>query len=394
MWLYSFSQIQLYNKCPLAYRYKYIDKIKMEDPETTADLVLWNIVHSVLEKLYNDVNNFKKNDLDFYLKYYKDLWDYNLENKEIVVKWDAQISDFVTRWEVYISSYYNKHYPFEDIKVISTEQNIYFNLDENIKFRWIIDRLDKLWNDFIINDYKTNKNLPSYEKEDLYEQQTLYAFWVKQKYWKYFDKIYASLHFLHFDILDSWEITDDLLNPIVEKYKSVINEIETKRFNFNMWQKDEFQAIENPWCRFCEFKSICPLFSHVNADDEFVDDLWEKTVKSLVKDYVELSKKANEIKLEKDNIKNLLVSYADKNWFKRLYSNDSYVSISKIKNYKILSEEKLTELLKAKWKLNEVLDISKSKLSKMFKNWEISVLDFDWIIEESDYDMLRVWKIK
>ena len=66
------------------------------------------------------------------------------------------------------------------------------NCDENKKsFFWIIDRLDKEDDGtFIINDYKTNKNLPPEDKEEYIEQLTLYALWIRQKYGK---RIYDSL---------------------------------------------------------------------------------------------------------------------------------------------------------------------------------------------------------
>jgi len=45
----------------------------------------------------------------------------------------------------------------------------------SIKFRGFIDRLDKEGETFVINDYKTNKNLPPESKEEYQEQLTLYA---------------------------------------------------------------------------------------------------------------------------------------------------------------------------------------------------------------------------
>ena len=71
------------------------------------------------------------------------------------------LDDFKRRWEAYLSRYYDKHLPFKDIQVISTEKQISFQLDGWINFLWFIDRLDKVWDTFIINDYKTNKNLPT-----------------------------------------------------------------------------------------------------------------------------------------------------------------------------------------------------------------------------------------
>jgi len=50
----------------------------------------------------------------------------------------------------------------------------------------------------VINDYKTNKNLPPENDHKYQEQLNLYALGVQQKYGKYFKKMKARLHFLHF----------------------------------------------------------------------------------------------------------------------------------------------------------------------------------------------------
>lgn len=399
MSVYSFSQIQLYNKCPLAFRYKYIDKIKLQEKEYTSDLILWEIVHKVLENLYNDINVFQKNDLDFYMKQYNSIWkqkidDISQEWKEIIIKWSWNLSDYIKRGEIYITNYFNENYPFDSIKIISTEQNINFSLNENIKFRWIIDRLDKKWDDFIINDYKTNKNLPTQENEEYKEQLTLYALWIKQKYWKYLKNIYAQLHFLHFDIKDIWQIDDLSLEKIKDKYIFIINEIESKRFNFNMWNKSEFKEVENYWCKFCEYKSICPLFAHSFMNDETISEIWNKTLKSMIDEYWKISKDINNLEKQKNNMKQIFINYSQNKNLSRIYWNNFYISVIKNKTYKILDQNQLKILLEKKWKLNWVLEVSSSLLSKLFKKWELSTIDFKSVVQENIYNTIRSFTIK
>jgi hypothetical protein len=45
------------------------------------------------------------------------------------------MDDYRKRGVIYLEQYRDKHYPFEDIKVVSTETRIVFELDKNIKFR-------------------------------------------------------------------------------------------------------------------------------------------------------------------------------------------------------------------------------------------------------------------
>jgi RecB family exonuclease len=74
-----------------------------------------------------------------------------------------------------VANYYDKYSPFEEISVVATEASIIFELNDQTKFRGFIDRLDKEGETFIINDYKTNKNLPPESKEEYKEQLTLYG---------------------------------------------------------------------------------------------------------------------------------------------------------------------------------------------------------------------------
>jgi len=103
-----------------------------------------------------------------------------------------------------LTTYYEKNTPFNQTKIIGTETKLYFQLtDEPEKkdqtFYGIIDRLDQDGAEtFVINDYKTNKNLPPENDHKYQEQLNLYALGVQQKYGKYFKKMKARLHFLHF----------------------------------------------------------------------------------------------------------------------------------------------------------------------------------------------------
>jgi RecB family exonuclease len=189
---------------------------------------------------------------------------------------------------------------------VATEASIIFDLnpclpqagstlakeDKNgIKFRGFIDRLDKEGETFIINDYKTNKNLPPESKEEYREQLTLYGLGVQQNYAKYFKNIKARLHYLHFDLMDEWDITPQLLDTVTKKYADTITDIEDKKFHYNMGNKKTFEPKQNNFCKYCEYYSLCPLRAHLKFDDEVVGgDLGQKTVKGLVDEYVSLSK--------------------------------------------------------------------------------------------------------
>lgn len=380
MTVYSFSQISIYQQCPLKYRFKYIDDLP-DDFTTGPDAVLGNAVHTSLEYLYTQVNNMKTPSFEELTQFYNDYWRDKLaeleskgETLEIKKQW-LELSDYIHRWEVYLDQYYHKYHPFEDIKLIWAEEWLSFDLWDGIKFRWIIDRLDKVWDTFVINDYKTQSTLPSEQKTAHVEQLTLYWLWVSQKFWKYFSKIKARLHYLHFDIVDEWEINDELLSPIVEKYKSLIKELEFKKLEYEKWNKLAFETSKSSLCNYCNFESICPLFIHYSMEDEIVDELSEKTIRNLIDEYWEISTQIKDLEKQKEWLKELLEKYLNSKdeVMKELWWNKYKLSLRFMETYKINDKEKLTQILNQRWVLNEALEIDKTKVKSLIKEWKLTM---------------------
>ena len=315
------------------------------------------------------------------------------KEKELQLKWEQTLEDYIRRGIHYVANYYDKYSPFENISVVATEAQIVFELNPPInpsgfatslseretkngwtKFRGFIDRLDKEGETFVINDYKTNKKLPVEEKEEYREQLTLYALWVQQNYAKYFKNIKARLHYLHFDVMDEWEITDELLATVTKKYADTIKDIEAKKFAYNMGDRKCFEPKENTYCRYCEYYSLCPLFAHLKFDDEVVGgELGEKTVKGLVDEYVELSKQESQAKRDKDLIKNILVEYIEEHDLLKLFWNMGKISASKMENISVEDKEKVKSILNELWVLNEAMELDRFKLQKLVKEQKVSV---------------------
>ena len=389
MSIYSFSQTNLFEQCPRKYQYKYIDKIEKEF-ESSPDLILGQSVHGALERLYNQINIFKIPNENEVLEKFKLLRDSEFEklknqSKEIKIKGDQTLEDYLRRGNEYIKIYYKKFYPFEGVKIVSTEDNMIFSLDQNKQFRWIIDRLDKQWQDtFVINDYKTNKNLPTQDKEHYFEQLSLYAIWISQKYAKYYKTIKARLFYLHFDIVDEREVTEEIMEKVKIKYIWIVDQIENKKFAYNMWDKKSFECKENGLCRYCEYMSICPLRSHMKYDDEIVGwELGEKTIKWLVDEYVSLSKSESDAKAQKENIKEILIDYVNKHDVLKLFGNQSKLSISKSENISIKDKEILKEILEKLGLLNEAMEIDRFKLMKLIKDWKLDESKLEWWAEKN-----------
>ncbi len=408
--MYSFSQIQLFSWCPKKYQYRYLDKIEKEF-ESSPDLLLGHSVHAVLENLYNKVNVFVVPTLDDVLKDFQTIWEKELaeatSEKPLQMKWDNQLEDYVRRGIMYLKWYYQKYAPFKDVKVIATELNLQFDLDikenpppakadtplqkgGNKKFRGFIDRLDKEGDTFIINDYKTGKNLPPEQKEEYVEQLTLYGLGIQQKYAKYFTNLKARLFYLHFDLVDEREITQESIQKVVEKYGAMIDDIEQRKFHYNMGDKKSFEPKESPHCAYCEYRSICPLRAHEKYDDEVVGgELGEKTIKWLVDEYVTLARSESDAKGQRDAIKDILVDYLEKKWLLKLFGNTGKISASQWENISIKDKDKLHAILGKLWLLDEALEIDRFKIQKRVKEGKLPIEKTEGSIEKNNFWILR-----
>ena len=414
MSIYSFSQTQTFLQCPRKYQYKYVDKIQEKEFESSPDLILGHSVHATLEWLYNQINVFKIPSKDELLTKFKDQRDTEIKEatkeKELQLKWEQTLEDYIRRGIHYVANYYDKYSPFTGISVVATEASIVFELTTNppsasadtssfikeapswIKFRGFIDRLDKEWETFVINDYKTNKNLPPESKEEYREQLTLYGLGVQQNYAKYFKTIKARLHYLHFDLMDEWEITPELLTTVTKKYADTITDIEAKKFSYNMGDKKCFEPKENVYCKYCEYYSLCPLWAHLKFDDEVIgSDLGEKTVKGLVDEYVALSKQESQAKNDRELIKVLLVEYLEKKNLLKLFWNVYKISASQNESISITDKNALKKVLQELWVLDDAMEIDRFKLQKLVKENKLSLDQLGDTVQKNNSRTLRGW---
>lgn len=400
MVVYSFSQLGLYQQCPKKYQFRYLDGLE-KSFETTPDLLLGTSVHSSLERFYQQLNIYKKPQKSDLIDYFDTQRSSSLQEnwEKIVMKWDQTLDDYQRRGQHYLSDYYDLHTPFEDIKIVGTELLLHFTLEDwpnAPKFRGIVDRLDKDWENFIINDYKTNKNLPPEQKDEYREQLTLYAQGIRQKYGKYFKNIKARLHYLHFWLVDEREITDENLDPILQKYKNLISEIETARFDHNMGVENAFPTHQNPYCKYCEYQMLCPLWKHLHYGAETINagELGEQTIASLVDQYTQLSSQISQDTKQKDFLKELLVAYASEHNFEQLFWSEAKLGVSKSQTFSAKDKLALQKLLSELGILDEYSDIPYYKIAALVKDKKLTPDQVLTYLDTKDSRTLRASKKK
>ena len=258
MTVYSHSRIAAYEKCPLSYKYRYIDKIKPEIPFIGIEAHMGTCVHSALEHLYRmqKKSPAEKMMLIELLDKYETEWKENFKPEIKVVKEGTNAEDYFVRGKQILTDYYQKHKPFDQEETLSVEERIDINI-EGFKLMGFVDRvaLNIATGNLEIHDYKTSGTLPEKKYLQNDRQLALYHIGIQKKYPKMNDKIIEAVyHYLNFNEEFRFQKTE---NEIEAVKKEVVHLIQT--IELASWE-NKFDARLGKLCRWCEFSSLCPAF--------------------------------------------------------------------------------------------------------------------------------------
>ena len=185
MVIYSHSRLSSYEKCPLSFRYKYIDKIRVPF-EKTVETHLGKVVHEALEWLYLEIKDGERiPSLDEVLIIYREQWNKKWDDNIKIVRNHLKKEDYFNKGLQFLIDYYMKHKPFSD-NTIDIEKRVFINIDKEGKYKLqgFIDRLVyNLEKDhYEVHDYKTSNNLPLPETIEKDRQLALYSIAIKDAF--------------------------------------------------------------------------------------------------------------------------------------------------------------------------------------------------------------------
>ena len=248
--VYSHSRISSFEKCPLKYKFHYIDKIVPEVGQSLEGF-LGNIVHETLEWLYSIVKTGIVPSVDETIMHYSKIWEENYKEEDVIIQKGFTAQDYFNKGVRFILDYYLKYHPFDE-NTIDLEKRIEIKLDDKGEYllQGFIDRLvyNKDMKEFEIHDYKTSSSLPTKEKIDNDRQLALYSIAIKELFGK--DKqVCLVWHYLNFNKKICLRKTEEQLEQLKKEVLELIKKIESSK---------EFPPIKSPLCKWCEYFSICP----------------------------------------------------------------------------------------------------------------------------------------
>ncbi|MDP2210386.1 MAG: PD-(D/E)XK nuclease family protein [Candidatus Aquicultor sp.] len=235
----SYSAISTYQKCPLSYKYLYVDRLPTKPSHY---LSFGNSIHSALEFFYR-VEKPEPYSLEELLGELDRVW--LAEGYES----EALEQEYKAKGRTILSQFYDENLPSFAVP-LAIEKRFYLDFD-GVTLSGIIDRVDRQENgDIEIIDYKTNAKLPPKAKLNTDLQLPIYHMAAEKLYGVAPKKL--TLYFL----VPNEKVSTRKTKTDIAKAQATIHAVAK-----NISDK-KFTAFRNPLCPWCDFIEICPL--HVN----------------------------------------------------------------------------------------------------------------------------------
>lgn len=237
--IFSYTQLESYDRCPLQYKYQFVMKIPTAP---TASLSFGDTVHRTLQSFYQQFFTNSKIGEKELMEIYKESWlpvGYASKTHEDRMKKEG---------EKMLRNFFVKFHN-QNIKILDLEKFFKIKIDNDTAIVGKIDRVDKVNNKEIeIIDYKTGKK-PDDKTLSKNFQLSIYALAATNPglYGKKITDVHLSFYFLQDMVKVSVKKTTEDLFEVKKNIAEKVFEI----------RKSQFEPQIGPWCDFCPFRMIC-----------------------------------------------------------------------------------------------------------------------------------------
>lgn len=293
----SYSAMDTFERCPLQYKFRYIDKIPTpKRPELFFGGLIHKIVQEALKK------DPAMPSLDELLTMLEENWEHE------VFESDQNSRAYFTVGQNMIRNFYHDHKPGLT-NIVAIEKRFLIPLSEKHSLSGAIDRVDQLpFGPFEIIDYKTNHDLPTADRLSKPLQLSIYNF-AAHECWPDAKEIRLTYYFLKhnqkipvpMDETDPAKIKEDILK--------IADEIEGTK---------EFRPNTGSNCNWCDYQERCPKMAHKFKDKKASDIKMD----DVVGEYLELKNKEEELE-------RTILEHMDKEKIEAFHHKKGVVSRSK-----------------------------------------------------------------
>lgn len=348
----SYSALDAFLTCPAKYKFSEIDKIKTAKSKS-ALFGTW--IHETL-KMLHEPSRLTPPTEEEVLSFFTRQWDKSVYSSEA-----EEMAAFGQGIKI-LKDYYAKNYP-TNFHIINLESHFEAAIEDSGPLRLRseaseihtitgkIDRIDKLIDGtFEIIDYKTSKTLPPQKDVDKNLQLATYHLGVVNRWPSLNDKkVKLSLYFVkHGEKLSTIRSAGEL-KETKERILEIVDKIKVSAF----------APQPNPLCDWCDFKKLCPYFSH-QFKKEAINDA---KIKQAVKEYLEIKEKSKKDDARIAELSEIINQYCDEQKLERIFIDEGFISRLPQGRY-AYDENKLKDALAEIGKLDKYLTLDLTKISK------------------------------
>ena len=232
----SKSKINTYLKCPLEFKFEYIDEI---EAEPNKYMVLGSDVHLIAEKFAEEFGD--------------DLDDVNIENELYRIANDLDMGYDLSDHIENLGKFFNEVFVENDYRLFSQEEYL---IDEENRFSGICDIILEDENgDLVVIDYKTSNSntFSKYRRELCY-----YKLLVEKVYER--DVSSVGIFFTKNGRLRLLDVCDEDNKRKYLHSDEIEEAIDTFYYVRSEVNNGNFDANPQYVCRFCTYKHICDYY--------------------------------------------------------------------------------------------------------------------------------------
>jgi RecB family exonuclease len=348
----SFTQISLYQSCPLCYKLQYIDGLKPRDKWYFS---FGTSMHSCVERFFR-VSTPPPPSLEELLQFYEQSWlSQGYESPEEEARYKDYGKEILTRfWEIHSADF---RMP------VALERSFYLDI-EGIKLRGFIDRVDKLDSGGLsVIDYKTNKELftADYLEDDL--QLTIYQMAAEQT-WK-----------LPVERLTLYHLRSNTPCSCPPRGQAQIDRVRQLVLEVaDNISQGKFPAIENEFCP-CDFPEHCPYYRHqflaVVPQPARQEVLPGIAAIDAVERYAALQSQIKELQTQLEEAKQTIIEFCRAEGLNRVFGSEHEVTY-KLVEKSGFSEDEVKAILEPEGLWGKVLGFDQSLLKQLLADRTIA----------------------
>lgn len=373
---YSHSKLSTFESCPQKYKFRYLDRIKVEGYDT-VEAFLGGRVHEALEKLYRDVLMTKVPAVEEVIQFFEDGWERNWHPGVEIVRKDYSAEDYRNLGRSCLRSFYDRYHPFDQENTLALEERVTFPLLESaptggrpspVYMRGVIDRLAITPDGTIeIQDYKTSRHMPTQMNLDADRQLGLYQIAVNRRF-PNAKEVRLVWHYLVFDQRVVSTRTPENLKALTAETLDLIDRIESET---------DFSPRESALCDWCEYQNLCPARRHLFEVEQLPpEDFKADDGVKLVDTYAQLKEKEEEIAAKLQETRERIIKLAKDKNLSRLVGSDQQLKISLFEDYHFPPSndpqwQALEQIIREAGRWEEITSVSHSKLKSIMrkKSW-------------------------